>query len=727
MAQILKELEAPAGAPTAASQPKPQPIALEIPVTVNGARTVEGSDKRVPFSENTQTVLVLPHGTVIRTSTPLASGQLVFLTNEKTKKEVVCQVVKSKSTGSSGSYVELQFTEPSPGFWGLQIPGGSATPAPRLVPPAQPAAPKPTAPVAAIPPAPPKPVAPAVPAPSSISALPEKPMAPAPTPAVMLPAPVAAKPESVLPATIAPPIPVVPPAPVAAALVMATPVEPVKPVLPADLVPPAPAVTDSPVAPPPNATSVDSSAAKHPSLLPPVPPLRDYTKDIQALFGTPHAPARPATPESHPAPPSKDVTTEDLKQQAAKLQSQLSSMIFTEVPSQPSVAPKAAEPAAPVAEVAKKVPSITKEEPKASTLVESTTVSTEPKAVPPALKPASVTLADEEVKIPSWLAPISQNSDASASAESSDFGIASADHSVSLNSEESYDALVGDSQRRPQTAVFGGQLLGEAAAPAEEVAGGSSKKGLIFGLIAAALLIAGGGGWYFTQNHASSAATAITHSTTALPSESSAPSVAAPTVASTPSKGNSSAVVPAEPSRNSVPAPSPAAPTPQPKNSKPGQKTPEAVEEPAKPSLGDVHLAAPVVNHSEDAKLENDGFQSVATTSVPAGTDPFSAGHQSNPTAPLPVGGDVKPAELIKSVPPEYPAIAKSQHVAGKVTLDALIDTSGNVASVKVVSGPTLLHRAASEAVKQWKYKPAVLDGEPTSSHLAVTVEFRAQ
>ena len=74
---------------------RPQPVALEVPVTVNGARTVEGSDKREPFSETTKTVLVFGNGAVIRLGSPVSAGQLLFLTNEKTKKEVVCQVVKS--------------------------------------------------------------------------------------------------------------------------------------------------------------------------------------------------------------------------------------------------------------------------------------------------------------------------------------------------------------------------------------------------------------------------------------------------------------------------------------------------------------------------------------------------------------------------------------------------------------------------------------------------------
>jgi protein TonB len=101
--------------------------------------------------------------------------------------------------------------------------------------------------------------------------------------------------------------------------------------------------------------------------------------------------------------------------------------------------------------------------------------------------------------------------------------------------------------------------------------------------------------------------------------------------------------------------------------------------------------------------------------------------HHKAPAVPIPVGGDVKPAQLIKSVAPVYPPLAKTQRVTGNVTLDALIDVSGNVAQVKVISGPPLLHQAALEAVKQWKYTPAQLDGNPTSMHLTVTVQFRNQ
>src|SRR5947208_6734302 len=113
---------------------RPQPVALEVPVAVNGARTVEGGDKREPFSEATKTVMIHGNGAVIKLHSALAPGQLLFLTNERTKKEVVCQVVKSKNYRSASGYVELEFTEPAVGFWGMRFPGDRIGPGPQAAP-----------------------------------------------------------------------------------------------------------------------------------------------------------------------------------------------------------------------------------------------------------------------------------------------------------------------------------------------------------------------------------------------------------------------------------------------------------------------------------------------------------------------------------------------------------------------------------------------------------------
>jgi protein TonB len=722
MAPILKEFESPVATATttspAAPQAKspnetptrPQPVALEIPVTINGARTVEGSDKRAPFSESTQTVLVFPHGAVIRIATPLLPGQLVFLTNEKTKKEVVCQVVKSKASGSAGSYVELQFTEPSLAFWGLQIPGASAAPAvPRPVAPSSPVVHKPAVPapqVVAKPPVAAKPVAPAPP-----STSPAKPIVPPPPPAAIPPAPI-----NVVPA----PVGVAPHAP-AQELPKAVPAP--------EITAKVSGVQESSVAPvsPPIANSTSHQPAG------PVLPLRDYSKQIDALFAVPQAPPTRA-PEARVTPAAP--TTEDLKLQAARLQEQLSSLLFTEKPSlsaaPPSAPPVLYTPENAANELSAKLADIIHAGPAA-------TVTGEPKSVTPIRKPAPGPLgADEEVKIPSWLAPISQN--AEVAMESSDTAEASHDHGVSVNSEESYDALVASSSSRPETAVFGGQLLGESSVSATEAATTRSKKGLFLGLAAAGVLIIGGGAWYYGQNQSSSATVARTHSGSDKPSSELAPvsnSPAAPLASTAASSTVNPSTTSASRPATAIPAPSspfsaPAVSALPPKNSKPTPKNEEEeVAAPAKPSLGDVHLAAPVVNHNTDSQQDSDAFASIDTKSIPSGADPLAsaATHRNGPAAPAPlrVGGDVKPAQLLRSVAPEYPAIAKAQHVSGRVQIDALIDASGNVTSVKILSGPALLHRAALDAVKQWKYSPAVLDGQPTVTHVSVNVDFRNQ
>jgi len=95
------------------------------------------------------------------------------------------------------------------------------------------------------------------------------------------------------------------------------------------------------------------------------------------------------------------------------------------------------------------------------------------------------------------------------------------------------------------------------------------------------------------------------------------------------------------------------------------------------------------------------------------------------PHIPVRVGGDVQESKLLLKVVPVYPALAIAAHAAGSVILEAEIDEEGNVAKVKIVSGHPLLATAAAEAVKQWKYSPTLLNGEPQAVLATVTVVFR--
>src|SRR6266404_5514891 len=98
------------------------PVALETTVIATGARPGDTAAKRELFTEETQTVLVFEQGAVIRLSAAVADGQLLFLTNKATNKEVVTQVLRKRAFRPTNCYVDLQFTEPCPGFWGIEFP-----------------------------------------------------------------------------------------------------------------------------------------------------------------------------------------------------------------------------------------------------------------------------------------------------------------------------------------------------------------------------------------------------------------------------------------------------------------------------------------------------------------------------------------------------------------------------------------------------------------------------
>src|SRR5258705_7652644 len=98
------------------------PVALEVPVSVAGARPMASKDKRELFTEETATVLVFKDGAVIQLSAAVAVGQLLFLTEKRSKKEVVCQVVHKRSHRPTSCFVELEFTEPQENFWGVSFP-----------------------------------------------------------------------------------------------------------------------------------------------------------------------------------------------------------------------------------------------------------------------------------------------------------------------------------------------------------------------------------------------------------------------------------------------------------------------------------------------------------------------------------------------------------------------------------------------------------------------------
>ena len=95
------------------------------------------------------------------------------------------------------------------------------------------------------------------------------------------------------------------------------------------------------------------------------------------------------------------------------------------------------------------------------------------------------------------------------------------------------------------------------------------------------------------------------------------------------------------------------------------------------------------------------------------------------PEGPVRIGGNVKEPKLISSVLPQYPPAARSSRQQGDVVVETTIDKSGSVVRMHVVSGPTSLRSAATEALRRWKYEPSRLDGEPVEVQMLVTIKFR--
>ena len=741
-----------AARPGAASLPpaeagiKQQPVALEVAVTVNGARALDGSDKREPFSESTKTVLVFGNGAVIRLSSAVAPGQLLFLTNEKTKKEVICQVVKSKNYRNVSGYVELEFTEPAVGFWGMRFPGDRVSAPPPAPATPQPLPPKAEAPAAIVTPkiSETKPAIPATIKKDSGAKIPEpKLVAPA--------APRIAPPAALAPARANPEVPVN--------------------VAPENSIEPSFPIVDP-------SRGADAKAFII-AAQPETAPLLTTLDEANSPAVSDTKPAAPAGVNAAQSPVSTDPETEALKQHTARLQEELSSLHFLGAAPTPSAKPVQNSQAPPVVE--KRTPA----EPAAKVVRFTETQEPGPVWTRPvehakiAAPSQKSSLDDEELKIPAWLEPLARNAAVPASTEEP----VEKEKPKRIAERPKIEEIATEPLAAgPKEIIvelpapsFGSELPLDRGDRSTGSVSRSSSKGLFVGAIAAAVLLLAGGGWWYMRQQSSGVQTnealaapapAVSVPAVTLPSQpqGNAALLTNPPAPMNPLAQNNSpvqtntvaqknpvakpaAIAPASlsttPARNSQPPSNPAnggTAVASAVSSQPAP-TPEPVK---KPTLGEVRLAAPKVtrHHNSQNAAEPDPGLTLNDEQPESDTEALSAGLVDNkqpaapvvalkqPAAPdvaLPVGGDVKQAKLISTVRPTYPALARNQHVSGDVRVDALIDANGRVTTMKVVSGPTLLHQAAMDALRQWKYQPASLDGKPVPMHLTVTIQFRFQ
>jgi protein TonB len=111
------------------------------------------------------------------------------------------------------------------------------------------------------------------------------------------------------------------------------------------------------------------------------------------------------------------------------------------------------------------------------------------------------------------------------------------------------------------------------------------------------------------------------------------------------------------------------------------------------------------------------GFAPIGRVEGPAPPPPA-------PAAPIHLHAGMQPPRKIVDVAPVYPNLARAAHVEGLVILEAVIDAHGRVESVRVLRSMATLDQAAVDAVRQWRFTPTLLNGEPVPIVMTVTVNF---
>ncbi len=125
--------------------------------------------------------------------------------------------------------------------------------------------------------------------------------------------------------------------------------------------------------------------------------------------------------------------------------------------------------------------------------------------------------------------------------------------------------------------------------------------------------------------------------------------------------------------------------------------------------------------------------QGEATKEKRRNSSEISSAHESGvqrasavePTDVLELPPDVAEASLLHRVEPDYPEQARQQRIQGAVVLSVRIAQNGSVQSATPVAGPPLLAQAASDAVKQWRFKPHLVGGRRAEMQTKITLDFR--
>ena len=150
--------------------------------------------------------------------------------------------------------------------------------------------------------------------------------------------------------------------------------------------------------------------------------------------------------------------------------------------------------------------------------------------------------------------------------------------------------------------------------------------------------------------------------------------------------------------------------------------TPEASSLAAPTSIVDAPTLA--VNQSVNVPFFQGQLPTGAVATAPAPAPTPAPAPAPAPAKQVQVASSLQAANLLKRVTPGYPVIAKNAHIQGTVRFSAVIGEDGRIQSLQTVSGPGVLVRAASDAVRQWVYRPTLLNGQAVEVATQIDVNF---
>jgi TonB family protein len=646
-------------------------IGLEVPVRITGTQVtavVMGTTEHAePFQEQTSTMIVFPRGAVVKLLAHVRTGQSVELMNLRTNLKVPCKIFQVNRASNIIHYVKLEFAQASPGFWGIHFPS-DPLPTARKQENAQPAAPSYSASPSFVEP---------------VSGLPDAPAKPA--------SPASASERDIFSHASIPP-------------------RPVAPLLnekPAPASPSAYASPSEPLVAPRIETAIDEMTI--PSTVAPAAPPREAPKPEPPK----EIPAAKKTPAYGPARNWQKEQIEPLAgpTSSSSVESAVAALIETPAPARRDEPARLGEPA-PIP-AAEKIP----------------VPGRRPQPAPPA---RTKKVREKPVR------PVFGELHTFSSSPSANAVPALHDASLALSSVSR--SASASSPSRPK---------------------------LLPALVTLCILTVIAAGVTFVRRHPS-----LFASSTAA-DESAASSQAAPAV-NEPQLAN--------PSQPAAAASAEASPAASPESSAPVSPaitravgstvtTRNANLAPKKPLAGKSSKAAAETDAASNASDSGESTATVIpnlyagdlnarpktkraakrldarppdiTVTAPGGaaapSDAASLGSivpgadsglaalaaPAAPEPPVRKGGDIQQPKLLSSVAPVYPGLAKLNNVQGDVIIQAMIGISGNVTSMKVVSGPSLLRDAAMNALRKWRYAPAKLDGKPIAQQYVVTIRFR--